>query len=102
MFTVKVKNGAHEELFACRDVSIGATGHAPQAYDDRMFYAYGVNGTTEVYCRGAGEIFVMNANGATVAKYRLGEEVAQGIFTDPRDAQALRPLGDGGTVLKAA
>lgn len=88
MFTVTVKNGAHDEIFSCREVSVSATGHAPQAYDDRMLYAYGVNGTNEVRSRGAGEIFVMGASGATVAKYRLGEELSHGIYRDPREKQA--------------
>lgn len=107
MLTVKVLNGPREYVIECRETSLMER-HFPEspslipAYDDRILHVHGVNGTNEIRELGAGEIFVMNEAGSTVARYRLGNQVTQGRYADPRDASSANTGVDGGTALKAA
>lgn len=91
MLTINVKNGARETVFEATEVSLmesAAQGNHIPAYDDRTLWCYPVKSGGEIREVSAGEVFVMNADGRTVAKYRLGEETTQGRYRDPREPRA--------------
>lgn len=87
MLTVKVVNGQRETVSECAEVSLierGLPGGPIPSFDDRILFAHSVNGTNEIRQIDAGEIYVMNEAGSTVARYRLGNEVTPGTYAVPK------------------
>ena len=80
MFTVKVINGAREEIFAAKSFDLIEYSRKPQDYDDRVLWA-DLGG--ELKSIRSGEIYIMNDAGKTVSAYRLGIEQVRGVFSDP-------------------
>ena len=90
MFTIRVKNGQREEVFEANEVSLIESplqqmGGPIQTCDDRILIATGVGMTKASRDIGCGEVFVMNGEGRTVARYRLGDEVTPGCYRDLRN-----------------
>ena len=85
MFTVLIKNDVSEEIFSAKSFNLLEGSRQPLPYDDRILWA---DIGSELRPIHAGEIYVMNEAGRTVASYRLGEEVARGVFVGPRQAAA--------------